>query len=136
MKSDPRPPLDELVVRSARRVSRRGFLRRLANGAVGVAFGTAFLWRRPDLAAANHNPCSGKHCASTLCGSEGRCKSGQLNIKRRRYNGNYCVSDTTPHCWEAGGYRCCDCCSTTNNGENSCTLCSGLMWQCGCYARL
>ena len=134
--SDPRLRLDEAVLRSARGVSRRGFLRRLANGAAGVAFGTAFLWRRPDLALANHNDCSGRHCAAAYCGSAGRCKSGLLNVKRRRYLGNYCVSDTFPHCWETANYRCCDCCSTTNNGESSCSLCSGLMWQCGCYAHL
>lgn len=136
--SDPRLRVDEAVRRSAGGVSRRRFLRRFGDVAAGVAFGTAFLWRRPDLALANHpgNPCSGKHCYAGYCGSAGRCKSGQLNVKRRGYLRNYCVSDTSPHCWEAAGFRCCDCCSTDNNGENQCSLCSGLMWQCGCYARL
>jgi hypothetical protein len=125
--------LDDAVANAARGMTRRRLVRRASAAALGLAYGTAFLWQRPDLSGANHNACSGVHCSSTRCYDSGYCHN-TTRTGRRGYNTNYCIgSSGGVACWSNNGYRCCDCCADYNTGSFSCQLCGGFFWACGCY---
>lgn len=101
--------IEQGVATVARGITRRRLLRRAGKGALGVAFGTAYLWHRPLPAYAGQF-CSGARCNETRCYDTGRCHC-TCRTRPATYQGWTCNQCGDYGCWITGScYRCCDCC--------------------------
>lgn len=127
--------LDSTMEATARGLTRRRLMQRAGTGALGVAFGTAYLWQRPDLASGQHTACQGILCSSTRCYDSGYCHC-TTRTKRRAYTRGYCLGcDGGTACWtEQHGclWRCCDCCADYDTLWYTCDFCGGFFWACVC----
>lgn len=143
---------------AARRVSRRAFLRRVAD--VGIVLGlavTGLSWGQRTAGAYAHiysscdpigDPPPGPCGPSGLC-DPSTCSNGNCanNNKKRPWGGSTCCSSCsgTDNCWQENccannnwnsHIKCCDCCNSTGSG-GSCTTCGGGTAQkCICRAKV
>lgn len=148
-----------VVVTTSRSITRRRFLRRTGEVALGAGLAlNGWIWRGPTAAA--HEPLEtgcgplaagcgpSPICPDSQCrlsgGAEGKCRLGAAGVRTRVNTSNHwagfsCGTDNAHHCWRecCGGNnlkRCCDCCVDPANCSG-CDACSGCTGKRACICR-
>lgn len=148
MTDKPLQAADDLVVRAARGMNRRRFLRGAGSAALAGAATTAFLSRPSD---AGVYP-GGHICGpSPYCNHSTRCDGYRCHqttqTSYRGYGGSTCTGSSGTNCWSAckngTRYYCCDCCVDNYPGDDvygrnaarcyGC-CCNPSWWQCICHS--
>jgi hypothetical protein len=144
--------LDTFTASTARRVTRRRFLRKAAEAGAGVAFTGALLtnWKVADALATGScsSPCGPSPlCCCGQCNANGDCNYTQFGgcYPRGPYEGFNCLApgalnNRWTECCTSGSYagkwKCADCCCQGGTG-NACTQSScGSGWRaCICRSK-
>jgi hypothetical protein len=139
---------DAMVARTATALTRRRAFRNAGATALGLAMGTAYFGRRPDVAAACEY--------SAICGPSPKCKDPEqcngyhcaddrsvVNYALWGPNSQPCAPQSADNCWttcvNGDLYRCCDCCRKDPDCQAGaiCTGCGSGTWRkCSCHKKI